>query len=151
SRLRFAGGVASSSTLVPYTALFRSELLFEAAGCASCHTPTLNTGKSSIAALDQKEFHPYTDLLLHDMGPELEDGYTEGRAKTSEWRTTPRWGLGLSTPFQGDQPDYLHDGRAQTLREAIEYHGGEAAASRTQFQALSDIKKEQLSSCLESL
>src|SRR5699024_8691146 len=105
------------------------ELLFEEAGCASCHTPTLKTGKSSIAALDQKEFHPYTDLLLHDMGPELDDGYTEGRAKTSEWRTTPLWGLGLSTPFQGDQPYYLHDGRAQTLREAIEYHGGEAAAS----------------------
>ncbi len=127
------------------------EKLFEKIGCASCHVPTLKTGKSNITALNQKEFHPYTDLLLHDMGPELDDGYTEGSAKTSEWRTMPLWGLGLSEAFQGEQPFYLHDGRAGTLREAINYHGGEAAASRSNFQNLSDNKQEQVIAFLKSL
>ena len=127
------------------------ENLFEKIGCASCHVPTLKTGKSNITALNQKEFHPYTDLLLHDMGPELDDGYTEGSAKTSEWRTMPLWGLGLSEAFQGEQPFYLHDGRAETLREAIDYHGGEAAASRSNFQNLSDNKQEQVIAFLKSL
>lgn len=127
------------------------EKLFEQIGCAGCHVPTLKTGKSNIAALNEKEFHPYTDLLLHDMGPELDDGYTEGSAKTSEWRTTPLWGVGLSETFQGEQAFYMHDGRARTLREAIEYHGGEAAASRSNFQNLSSEEQEQIISFLKSL
>src|SRR5699024_9785908 len=127
------------------------EQLFVQIGCASCHVPTLKTGKSNIAALDQKEFHTYTDLLLHDMGPELDDGYTEGSAETSEWRTTPLWGLGLSEAFQGKQAFYLHDGRTRTLREAIDYHGGEAEASRNRFQNLSGEEQEQVISFLKSL
>jgi len=96
--------------------------IFTDIGCASCHVPTMKTGASSIPQLSEKEFHPYTDLLLHDMGPELDDGYTEGSAFTSEWRTAPLWGLGLAEEFQGGEAFYLHDGRATTLTEAIEYH-----------------------------
>jgi len=127
------------------------EALFAEVGCASCHLPTLRTGRSEIPALDRAAFHPYTDLLLHDMGPELDDGYTEGRATTSEWRTTPLWGLGLSASFQGGQPFYLHDGRARTLEEAIEYHGGEGAESRARFLALSSEDRARLLRFLESL
>ena len=63
--------------------------LFVQAGCESCHKQTLTTGFSNIAPLSNKTFHPYTDLLLHDMGPELDDGYTDGNEKTAEWRTPP--------------------------------------------------------------
>jgi len=125
--------------------------IFTDIGCASCHVPTMKTGASSIPQLSEKEFHPYTDLLLHDMGPELDDGYTEGSAFTSEWRTAPLWGLGLAEEFQGGEAFYLHDGRATTLTEAIEYHGGEGAASRTAFRALSDEEKDQLIKFLKSL
>lgn len=127
------------------------DALFGIIGCADCHLPTLRTGRSSLSALHEVEFHPYTDLLLHDMGPELDDGYTEGSALTSEWRTTPLWGLGLAERSQGGQAFYLHDGRARTLREAIELHGGEAAGSRTRFRALSAAEQEQLLAFLRSL
>ena len=127
------------------------EQLFGQIGCASCHTPTMRTGRSEIAVLDQVEFHAYTDLLLHDMGPELDDGYTEGRALTSEWRTPPLWGIGIQENFQGGQAFYLHDGRAQTFEQTIGLHGGEGAASRSAFQALSDADKTRLVRFLRSL
>ena len=127
------------------------EALFGASKCARCHLPTLTTGTSRIASLDRKVFHPYTDLLLHDMGPELDDGYTEGIALTSEWRTPPLWGLGLAERAQGSRAFYLHDGRARSLREAIELHGGEAAASRDAFRRLSPAEQELLLAFLRSL
>jgi CxxC motif-containing protein (DUF1111 family) len=127
------------------------EQLFQSIRCATCHTPTLRTGISEIPQLSEVEFHPYTDLLLHDMGPELDDGYTEGIATTAEWRTAPLWGLGLTEQFQGGRPYYLHDGRARSLQEAIDYHGGEAAASRAAFQALSQEEQDQLFAFLKSL
>lgn len=125
--------------------------LFREIKCAVCHRPTLRTGRHPIPELDEVEFHPYTDLLLHDMGPELDDGYTEGAAGTSEWRTAPLWGLGLAELSQGGRAYYLHDGRAQTLREAIEYHGGEAAESRALFESLSLDEQEALLAYLRSL
>ena len=127
------------------------EALFAEIGCAGCHLPALTTGPSEIPQLDRVTFHPYTDLLLHDMGPELDDGYTEGRATTSEWRTTPLWGLGLSADFQGGEAFFLHDGRARTLEQAIEFHGGEGAAGRGAFLALSDEDRTRLIRFLESL
>lgn len=127
------------------------ETLFSSVGCAACHVPTLQTGRSSIAVLDRRTFHPYTDLLLHDMGPELDDGYTEGRATTPEWRTPPLWGIGIQELFQGGQAFYLHDGRARTLEEAIEYHGGEGAAAREAFRALSPPDRARLLRFLGSL
>ena len=127
------------------------EARFAEIGCAGCHTPTLTTGTTDVETLSQKTFHPYTDLLLHDMGPDLDDGYTEGSALTSEWRTAPLWGLGLAADSQGGQVFFLHDGRATTLREAIGFHGGEAAASRTAFDQLSPEAQDQLIAFLESL
>ena len=127
------------------------QAIFSEVGCAACHVPTLRTGRSNLVVLDRVTFHPYTDLLLHDMGPELDDGYTEGRALTSEWRTPPLWGIGLQASFQGGQAFYLHDGRAQTLEGAIEFHGGEATVSRTAFRALSPEDRARLIRFLESL
>ena len=132
-------------------AIKAGELLFEQIGCAGCHTPTLTTGPSDIAGLSRKTIYPYTDLLMHDMGPELDDGYTEGTATTSEWRTAPLWGLGLAQDSQGGQAFYLHDGRATTLREAIRFHGGEGAASRKAFDDLSRTDQENLLTFLTSL
>ncbi len=125
--------------------------IFTGLGCNSCHRETLKTGESPVAALSAKEFHPYTDLLLHDMGPGLDDGYTEGSAKTSEWRTPALWGLGLSPNSQGGRFFLLHDGRAHSIEEAIQLHGGEAAASRDKFEALSETDKKALVKFLNSL
>jgi CxxC motif-containing protein (DUF1111 family) len=119
--------------------------------CAKCHTPQLVTGASPVAALSNKTFFPYTDLLLHDMGPGLDDGYTEGSATTAEWRTPPLWGLGLSKNSQGGQYFLLHDGRARTIEEAITLHGGEAGQSKTKFQQLNAADKALLIKFLESL
>jgi CxxC motif-containing protein (DUF1111 family) len=125
--------------------------LFAGVGCAKCHVPVLRTGPSTITALSNVEFHPFSDLLLHDMGPELDDGYTEGRALTSEWRTAPLWGIGLAEGSQGGMGFFLHDGRARTLTEAIDFHGGEAAASRAAFRALQPGQQQTLLDYLRSL
>jgi CxxC motif-containing protein (DUF1111 family) len=125
--------------------------LFTATGCGKCHMPQLTTGSSPIAPLSNKTFFPFTDLLLHDMGPQLDDGYTEGLASTGEWRTPALWGLGLSKRSQGGQYFLLHDGRAHTIEEAILLHGGEAAKSKSNFEQLNGEQKKQLIKFLESL
>ncbi len=125
--------------------------IFIQAGCESCHKQTLKTEFSLVAALSNKTFHPYTDLLLHDMGPGLDDGYTEGNAKTSEWRTPPLWGLGLSPNSQGGQYFLLHDGRAKSIEEAILLHAGEAQQSKENFQQLSVQERNNLIKFLKSL
>ncbi len=127
------------------------KLVFDAIQCAACHTPQLKTGVSQIKSLSEKTFYPYTDLLVHDMGPTLDDGYTEGSAATSEWRTPPLWGLGLSKNSQGGSYFLLHDGRARTIEEAILLHNGEAMGSRNSFVAISEAEKKQLIKFLESL
>jgi CxxC motif-containing protein (DUF1111 family) len=85
------------------------------------------------------------------MGPELDDGYTEGSALTSEWRTPPLWGLGLSKNSQGGKYFLMHDGRAKSIEEAILLHGGEGQSSKAAFEALSAEEKKQLIQFLESL
>jgi CxxC motif-containing protein (DUF1111 family) len=125
--------------------------LFVQAGCESCHKQNLKTGYSPIEPLSNKTFSPYTDLLLHDMGPQLDDGYTEGNARTAEWRTPPLWGLGLSPNSQGGQYFLMHDGRARSIEEAILLHGGEAGASRTRFNQMSTIEKDAIIKFLKSL
>jgi CxxC motif-containing protein (DUF1111 family) len=127
------------------------EALFAQIGCASCHVPALPTGVASIAPLHDTVARAYTDLLLHDMGAELDDGVAEGDARSAEWRTAPLWGLGLSANAQGGQAYYMHDGRARTLSAAIALHGGEASASRQRFNALSAAQQAQLITFLESL
>ena len=121
--------------------LYSGKQVFTNIGCGKCHTPQLVTGTSSIAALSNKTIFPYTDLLLHDMGAGLDDGYTEGSATTAEWRTPPFWGFGLSKNSQGGQYFLLHDGRANTIEEAIELHGGEATQSKNNFQQLNAEQK----------
>ena len=125
--------------------------IFIQTGCESCHKQTLQTGISTIAALSNKTFHPYTDLLLHDMGAALDDGYTEGNAKTNEWRTPPLWGLGLSPNSQGGQFFLLHDGRAKSIEEAILLHEGEATASKNKFNQLTAKDKSALLKFLNAL
>jgi len=125
--------------------------IFTQIKCSSCHTPTLQTGFSPINALSNKTIHPYTDMLLHDMGQGLDDGYTEGTALTSEWRTPALWGLGLSKNSQGGSYFLLHDGRARSIQEAIQLHGGEATGSRNSYTALTQSDKDKLIKFLESL
>lgn len=127
------------------------ERVFEELLCGSCHTPELRTGPSAVEALDRVTFAPYTDLLLHDMGQGLDDGYTEGGAQTAEWRTPPLWGIGLAADSQGGEPRFLHDGRASTLDEAILLHGGEANASRERYTRLTPEEQQALIAFLESL
>jgi CxxC motif-containing protein (DUF1111 family) len=130
----------------------RGERLFTHIGCATCHVPTMKTGKHpTIAALSEVEVPLYSDLLLHDMGPQLADGIVEGEASGSEWRTTPLWGLRLLADHLGGTPFYLHDGRTSDLREVIQFHGGEAAQTRLRFFALSKEDQEALLAFLLSL
>ena len=125
--------------------------VFMEIGCAACHTPTLKTSSSTVAALSDKTFSPYTDLLLHDMGSELDDGYTEGSATTAEWKTPALWGLGLSPITQGGGYFLMHDGRARSIEEAIRMHGGEGSASRERFESLPAAEQEKLIRFLKSL
>jgi CxxC motif-containing protein (DUF1111 family) len=125
--------------------------VFNQINCVGCHKSELSTGYSPISALSFKAFSPYTDLLLHDMGSGLDDGYTEGIAKTYEWKTPPLWGLGLSESSQGGAYFLMHDGRARSIEEAIALHGGEAANSRAAFNNLSQDDKNAVIKFLKSL
>ena len=125
--------------------------LFTQIKCGSCHKPQLQTAFSNVSALSNKTFFPFTDLLLHDMGNSLDDGYTEGSAKTFEWRTPPLWGLGLSPNSQGGQYFLMHDGRAKSIEEAIQMHGGEALQSKNNFTQLSPSERNALIKFLKSL
>ena len=122
---------------------FAGGVIFRAIGCASCHVPTLVTGPSRVRALNLRVFQPYTDLLLHDMGPALAD-ICLGDARPAEFRTEPLMGLHLATAF-------LHDGRAKTIAEAIRLHGGEARPARDRFVQLSPGARFALLQFLRSL
>ena len=132
-------------------AVMSGKQLFIGINCSGCHKPELRTGLSPVNALNNKTFAPYTDLLLHDMGPGLDDGYTEGTAATSEWRTAPLWGLGLSPRSQGGQYFLLHDGRAHSIEAAIQLHGGEAANAKNAFNALTETDRQKIITFLKSL
>jgi CxxC motif-containing protein (DUF1111 family) len=125
--------------------------VFQSIGCNNCHKETVNTGFSPIAQLSFQTIHPYTDLLLHDMGEALNDNYTEGSALNTEWKTPALWGLGLAPNVQGNGYFLMHDGRAHSIEEAILYHGGEGQNSSNQFQQLSQTDQEALIKFLKSL
>lgn len=125
--------------------------MFIQAGCENCHKQTLQTGFSPVGPLSFKTFHPYTDLLLHDMGPGLDDGYTEGNAASAEWKTPPLWGLGLSPKSQGGEFYLMHDGRAKSIEESIQMHGGEATKSKNNFNQMNAAEKNALVNFLQSL
>jgi CxxC motif-containing protein (DUF1111 family) len=129
----------------------RGEKLFDQARCAQCHVPELRTGEYPLLpALSKRTFRPYTDLLLHDMGPGLADGRPDFKAGPRDWRTAPLWGIGVSEQVNGST-HLLHDGRARNVLEAILWHGGEAKASRDIFAGLSKAERDDLIAFVNSL
>jgi CxxC motif-containing protein (DUF1111 family) len=124
--------------------------LFNDIGCVGCHQPRQETGDAEIAALANQVIFPFTDLLLHDMGPGLADDRADGEASGSEWRTPPLWGIGLTESVSG-HTFFLHDGRARSLEEAVLWHGGEAEPAASGFKALSSEQRSQLLAFLGSL
>ena len=129
----------------------QGEQLFAEAQCASCHIPTLRTGVlTGVPSVSNQTIHPYTDMLLHDMGPDLADNRPDFHASGSEWRTPPLWGIGLVRRVNG-HTNFLHDGRARDLMEAILWHGGEAEASRKAVEQMSKAERDALIAFLESL
>ena len=129
----------------------QGEALFRAMGCASCHMPTLQTKSvEHFPELANQTFHPFTDLLLHDMGEGLADNRPDFEATGREWRTPPLWGLGL-IPVVNKHDFLLHDGRARGAAEAILWHGGEAEAAREAFRNAAKPERDALIAFLNSL
>ena len=127
------------------------EDLFYEAQCAGCHIPTIRTGVlAGVPEVSNQTIHPYTDLLLHDMGNGLADDRPDFLATGREWRTPPLWGIGLTRRVQGHTL-FLHDGRARNLTEAILWHGGEAEAAREVFRLMPLDGRKALLAFLESL
>jgi CxxC motif-containing protein (DUF1111 family) len=131
--------------------ILRGKWLFSDAGCAGCHTPSHITGaEAPIPEFEDLFIWPYTDMLLHDMGPGLSDDRPVFAADGREWRTPPLWGLGLVPEVNGHD-NLLHDGRARGFAEAILWHGGEAEASMLEFRAMDLEDRAALVAFLESL
>jgi CxxC motif-containing protein (DUF1111 family) len=129
----------------------RGAELFNEIGCAGCHTPRHQTGEvADRPDLSNQTIWPYTDLLLHDMGPALADGRDEFLANGNEWRTPPLWGIGLAQVVN-PQAGFLHDGRARTLEEAVLWHGGEAQAAADRYRQMSSEDRTALIDFLNSL
>lgn len=120
------------------------EKLFSSIGCAKCHIP-------SFIGKDGYEIKPFTDFLLHDMGEGLSDGRVEFKASPREWKTAPLWGIGKLKTATNKNPEYLHDGRAKTLEEAILWHGGEASEVKNRFMNLSKKQREMIVNYLMEL
>ncbi|MDC0709540.1 di-heme oxidoredictase family protein [Stigmatella sp. ncwal1] len=143
-------GVPARRDLTNAQAL-QGETLFKSAGCDKCHTPTLTTSAyHPHTELRSQTIHPYTDLLLHDMGTGLADNLPEGQASGAEWRTPPLWGIGLTAGVSGGEA-YLHDGRARSLSEAILWHGGEGEAAKQKFVNMTAAERNALLAFLKSL
>jgi len=145
-------GVPARRNLEDSQAL-RGEAVFGEAGCNACHKETLKTSAyAPFAEVRSQTIHPYTDLLLHDMGPGLADNLGESEATGAEWRTAPLWGIGFTADVAGGGREaYMHDGRAKTLNEAILWHDGEAANARKAYVAKSQSDKDALVKFLKSL
>jgi CxxC motif-containing protein (DUF1111 family) len=131
--------------------VLQGKQVFYTLGCTGCHTPKHVTHRLT----DQPEqsfqlIWPYTDLLLHDMGAGLADNRPEGRATGTEWKTPPLWGIGLTQQVSGHS-QFLHDGRARSLLEAVLWHGGEAQAARDAVVGLPTADRDALIAFLESL
>jgi CxxC motif-containing protein (DUF1111 family) len=131
--------------------VLRGQQVFQNAQCASCHNPTMTTSVNvAFPELSNVTLHPYTDMLLHDMGAGLADNRPAFQATGRDWRTPPLWGIGLNqlvTPAG----QFLHDGRARNLLEAIMWHGGEASAAKESVRNLSASDRAALIAFLQSL
>lgn len=130
--------------------VLKGKQLFHDAGCADCHRPLFHTHPDADAEQASQTIRPYTDLLLHDMGPGLADNRPEGAATGQDWRTPPLWGIGLTKTVSG-ATFFLHDGRARNLMEAILWHGGEAQAARERVVAMTPAQRTDLLAFLRSL
>jgi CxxC motif-containing protein (DUF1111 family) len=129
----------------------RGEATFRKIGCESCHFSTWKTAPyTTNPAFADQTIHPFTDLLLHDMGAGLSDGRPDFLATGREWRTAPLWGLGVSRMLS-PRTGFLHDGRARSVTEAIVWHGGEALTSQRHFLLLSAQDRQDLLAFLQSL
>ncbi len=128
----------------------RGAKIFEDLQCAKCHTLKQTTGPSAISALSYQTFFPYTDMLLHDMGDGLADNRPDFLASGTEWKTRPLWGIGLTNLVNG-HTDFLHDGRARNVTEAILWHGGEAQTSKNKFKQLTTSQRNDLLDFINSL
>ena len=127
------------------------EAVFQQIGCAGCHIPQMQTGTDHpIQQFRNLTIRPFTDLLLWDMGPELCSEQGEGNAGPCEWRTAPLWGIRLQEWITG-HATFLHDGRATTLEEAIQLHGGDAAAASIAYEQLPEEQRRNLLLYLLSL
>lgn len=124
--------------------------LFYRAGCQSCHVPEFTTGDAAEPELANQLIRPYTDLLLHDMGEGLADNRPEFEATGREWRTPPLWGIGLTQAVSGHS-QFLHDGRARNLLEAVLWHGGEAEPAKSAVLDFDQAERSALLAFLESL
>lgn len=131
--------------------VLQGKKLFADAKCSACHAPQLRTKTDvSFPEISNQVIFPYTDMLVHDMGPALADNRPDFDADGQEWRTSPLWGIGLTRVVNGHQ-NFLHDGRARTLMEAIMWHGGEASASKEFVRNISKSDRNALIKFLESL
>ena len=129
----------------------QGEKLFADAGCQSCHTPSFTTrADAAEPELANQIIYPYTDLLLHDMGEGLADQRPEFLASGTEWRTPPLWGLGMTQTVNG-HTQFLHDGRARNVLEAILWHGGEAEKSKQAVMQMNAEERAALVQFVESL
>jgi CxxC motif-containing protein (DUF1111 family) len=128
----------------------QGENIFFDLGCNLCHASVMETGDHEVAELRNQVIQPFTDLLLHDMGEGLADHRPDFRANGREWRTAPLWAIGLTVTVLGQQ-NYLHDGRARTLEEAILWHGGEAENAKDGFMNLPRDERGKLIKFLSSL
>jgi CxxC motif-containing protein (DUF1111 family) len=133
----------------------RGQKLFAQAQCAACHRPSYVTGdgpfpEMTSKALAGQRIWPYTDLLLHDMGPALADGRPDFAATGQQWKTPPLWGIGLIRDVNGHQR-LLHDGRARGVLEAVLWHGGQAEASKQRVLKMSRAEREAMVKFVESL
>jgi len=127
------------------------ERLFVEIGCAACHQPTLAIADHpKFPLIKAQRIAAYTDLLLHDMGPGLSDGRPDFKATAQQWRTPPLWGIGL-VPVVNGHSQYLHDGRARNLEEAVLWHGGEARAAAGRYRRLDSSQRKTLLTFLNSL
>ncbi|MBB1611554.1 thiol oxidoreductase [Pseudomonas sp. UMC65] len=125
--------------------------LFFQAGCQSCHTPSFTTAANAAEPeLANQVIRPYSDLLLHDMGEGLADHRTEFKASGRDWRTAPLWGIGLTETVSG-HTQFLHDGRARNLMEAVLWHGGEAEGAKQQVLTFNAQQRAALLAFLNSL
>lgn len=121
----------------------RGAARFKDLGCDKCHVPSMQTGQSDIKVLSNQTIYAYTDMLLHDMGEELSDHRPDHGATGHEWKTRPLWGIGLNYTVNNYE-NYLHDGRARTIEEAILWHGGEAEEIRLKFMALPKAQRDEV-------